>query len=98
MATAIVLEDNEVANQIEKAARCEDALDNHLEFWKVSVGKAFARDRAPGLEPLPPSAKCANACIDPVGCNQYGVERKARRNFCLVCLELLEGRPDRRVL
>ena len=65
--TAEVLEDDEVADEIEKAALIEDALDDNLEFRKVGVGESFAADRAPGLKPFPTRRKRADLRLNSVG-------------------------------
>ena len=53
-AAAVVLEHDEIAQQGQKPVGFTDALDHHLQLRHVRVGQRLARNRAPGLEPLPP--------------------------------------------
>ena len=66
MAAAVVLEDDETAQQRQKAAFVEYALDQHLEFRVEGRRQFLALDRAPGLEPLPPGAQRADAGLQTV--------------------------------
>ena len=97
-AAAVVLEHDEVADQRQQPAPVEDAFEQHLELREARVGQRLARDRAPGLEPLLPGRQRADARFEAVRYDERGVEREQRRDFHLVGLKLLEGRPDRRVL
>ena len=51
-AAAIVLEDGEVAQEVEEIVGGEDARQHHLQFGHVRVGQILAGDGAPWLEPL----------------------------------------------
>ena len=50
---SVILEDDEIPDQDQKPARCTDALQHHLQLGEAHIVQRFARDRAPGLEPLP---------------------------------------------
>ena len=97
-ATAFVLEDDEVAHEVEEALWREDALAHYLQLRQMRIGEALARDGAPGLEPLASGGERANARLHPVGDDQQRVRGEERRDLGLVGLELLEGRPDGGVL
>ncbi|EXI72987.1 MAG: hypothetical protein AW07_02919 [Candidatus Accumulibacter sp. SK-11] len=97
-ATTVVLKDDEVAQQIEKAPRRTQARDHHLQLGQVRIGQGLARDRAPGLEPLAPGTERAHPRLHAVGDREQRVRREQRRHPGLVGLELLEGAPDRGVL
>ena len=53
---------------------------------------------APGLEPLPPGRKRADACLGPVRDHERLVHGEQRRQLGLVSLKLLPRRPDGGVL
>jgi len=94
----IVLEDDEVAEEIEQPALLENALEHDLQLRQMGIGELLARDRAPGLEPLPPGGERADARLEPVRDHEQRAEREQRRQLGLVGLELLEGGPDGGVL
>ena len=98
LAGPFVLEDEEVAQQREEAARLEDALDHHVEFRQMRRCISLARHCAPGLEPFLARADRADPRLHAVRGDQHRVGRKERTDLCLVGLELLERGPDRRVL
>ncbi len=91
---AVILEHDEVADQIEKAALLEHAFQHHLQFGQAR-GLAIAGDGAPGLEPLAPRAERADARFHAVGRDQHFVGGEQRGDLRLIGFELLEGRPDR---
>ena len=95
---AVVLEHDEVAQQGEEAAGFEDALQHHLQFSHVRVGKRLPGDGAPGLEPLPAASERANTGLDPVRGHQRLVHGEQRGQLGFVGLELVPGRPDGGVL
>ena len=92
------LEHDEVADQRQQPAPVEDALEQHLELRQARVGQRLARNRAPGLEPLPPGRQRDDARFQSVRHDERGVEREQRRDLRLVGLKLPEGRPDGCVL
>ena len=98
LAAARVLEDDEVAQQVEEAPLLEHTLQHDLQLGHVRRRVLAPGDRAPGLEPLLARAERADARLHAVGGDQRRVGREQRRDLRLVGLKLLEGRPDRRVL
>lgn len=97
-AAVAFLKHDEEAEQVEKTARLQHALQQHLELAEVGRGVAFPRHGAPGLEPLAAGTDGADPGLDAVGGDQYGVGGEQRRDLGLVGLQLLEGAPDRGVL
>jgi hypothetical protein len=97
-AATFVLEDDEVAHEVEEATGSEDALAHYLQLWQMRIGQALARDGAPGLEPLAPGSERADTRLHPVGDDQQRVRGEEQWDLGFVGLELLEGRPDRGVL
>ena len=97
-ATAEVLEDDEVAHEVEEAALLEDPFEDDLERRQAGRRVLPPADRAPGLEPLAPRAERTDPRLHPVGHDQRRVVREQGRDLRLVRLELLEGGPDRGVL
>ena len=93
-AAAVVLEDDEVADEREEPRRRAGAFQHHLQFRHRRWSGRLARDRAPRLEPLPPGGERADARLDPVGDDERRVHGKERRQLGLVGLELLPGGPD----
>src|SRR5208282_6193763 len=64
--TACVAEDDEVLDEVEKAAAIEHALENRLEFRCALGPEAIAVNRPPGHEPLAVGGERADARGDPV--------------------------------
>ena len=64
---AVVVEDDEIADQGHELRRRADALQHHLQLGHVRVGQGLAADGAPGLEPLPPGGERADARLGAVG-------------------------------
>ena len=95
---AVVLEHDEVPQQGEEAARLEDALQHHLQFSHVRVGKRLPGDGAPGLEPLPAASERADTGLDPVRGHQRLVHGEQRGQLGFVGLKLVPGRADGGVL
>ena len=93
-----VLEHDEVAQQVEKAARSNTPASTTSSSGMRGGGILPPVDRAPGLEPLPARAERADARADAVGDDERRVGREERGDLRLVGLELLEGRLDRGVL
>jgi hypothetical protein len=61
-AAAIVLEDDEIAQQVEEPDRIEDPFQQDLQLGCPAAGQLFAADGAPGLEPLPAPTAPIRAC------------------------------------
>ena len=97
-ARAIVLEHDEVAEEGEKAARLERPLDRHLELGEEYGSQLLARDRAPGLEPLPSAGESAEPGLDPVRYREHRVEGEEGGHLLPVGPELLPGAADGCVL
>ena len=95
---AVVLEDDEVAEEGEEPRRVADALQHHLKLGHEGTGQLLPADGAPRLEPFHPSGERADAGLGPVGDHQQLVHGEQRRRLGLVGLELLPGRLDRGVL
>ncbi len=97
-AAAHVLEDDEVADQIQEPALVKNAFQDHLQLrhplWRI----AAPIDRAPGLEPLLARAKDADPRLRAVRDDERAVVVEERRDLRLVCPELVERRPDRGLL
>ena len=87
-AAAVILERDEVADQREEPARFADAFEHHLELRQVRIGQALARDRAPGLEPLPPRGERADPRLRTVGDHKGRIHGEQRRQLGPVGLEL----------
>ena len=64
---AVVVEDDEIADQGQEPRGRADALQHHLQLGHVRVGQGLAADGAPGLEPLPPRGERADARLRAVG-------------------------------
>jgi hypothetical protein len=92
-----LLEDNEVADQVEEAALLEHAAQNNLKLGEAGC-VVRARDGAPGLEPFLPGAERTDPRLNTVGGDEHDVRCEERRDLRLVGLKLAEGRPDVRVL
>ena len=95
---AVVLEDDEVAQQRQEAALLEDALDRHLQLRVEGRRQLLAVDGAPRLEPLPAGGERAEPRLHPIRHGEHGVAGEQRRQFRLVGLQLVERRPDGGVL
>jgi hypothetical protein len=91
---AVVLENDEIAHQIEKAPLLEDAGDEHGQLGHARILDIVARDGSPGQVPLGVGRQCAQPGVGAVGDDQGGVIGQQRRDLGLVGLELLEGFPD----
>ena len=95
---AVLLEDDEVAEQVEEPLPVEDALDQHVELGRARRGDVHAVDRPPGHEPFPVGRDRADPGVQAVGDDQQLVEGEQAGDVLLVGLELVEGRLDRGVL
>ena len=97
-AAAVVLEDDEIAEQRQQPLRRADALEEYAQLQRGHLGEALARDRAPRLEPLAPCRERAEARLRAVRDDEQLVHREQRGQLGLVGLELLPRRPDVGVL
>ena len=95
---AVVLEDDEVAQQRQEAALLEHALDRHLQLGVEGRRQLLAVDGAPRLEPLPAGRQRAEPRLHPVRHGEHRVAGEQRGQFRLVGLQLMERRPDGGVL
>ena len=93
-----LLEDDEVADEVEEAALLEHPLEDDLKLRHPGRRELLPRDRPPRHEPFLVRRERPEAGLDAVGDDEKLVEREERRDLGLVGLELLERRPDRRVL
>ncbi len=89
-----VLEDDEVADEVQQPALVEYALDHHLEFDGARVRQALTRDRPPGLEPLLAGGQRAKAGPGAVGDDQQLVTGEERGELGLVGPQRVERGPD----
>ena len=97
-AAAVVLEDDEVAEQWDQPLRRTDALEQHAQLQRGHLGEPLTRDRAPRLEPLAPRRERAETRLGTVRDDEHLVHREQRGQLGLVGLELLPRRPDVGVL
>ena len=93
-AAAVVLEDLEVAHEIEKAAAVGHPLQDDLQFGQGGRGQVFAVDGAPGHEAFAVRGERPQARVAAVGDDQRGVVDKEAGDFGFVGLELVIGVPD----
>ena len=85
---ATVVEDDEIADEIEEAPRFEYALDQHLELGQEDRCEFFSTDGAPRLETAASGVKRADQCTKPIRDCQHLVEGEQRRKRFPVRLEL----------
>ena len=95
---AVILEHDEVADQVEEPVLVEDARKQHLQLRHRRRSQSVARYRPPRLHPLAPGGERPKARFHSIRHRQQLVEGEQRGDLRLVGLQLLEGRPDRRVL
>ena len=91
---AVVLEDDEVAEQRQQPLRRADTLEEYAQLERGHFREALARDCAPRLEPLAPRREGAEARLRAVRDDEQLVHREQRGQLGLVGLELLPRRPD----
>jgi len=91
---AVVLEDGEVAHQVQEAAGVAQFLDHRLQFGRAAHLKAFCGIGVPRLEPLLAGVEAADAGAHAVGDHQQCVGVKEGGDLRLVGLELGVGLPD----
>ncbi len=95
---AALLEDDEVAQEVQKAPVIEGARQHHLQLGHPG-GRIFAAgDRPPGLEPLLARTERTDARRNAVGHDERGVGREEGGHLGLICLQLLDSRFDGRIL
>src|SRR3970040_559527 len=85
--SAVVLEDDEIANEVEQPALLEDPFKHDLELGGMGAGQLLARYRPPGLEPFPPGSQGAYACLDSIRDPEERVEREQRWQLGFVGLK-----------
>ena len=90
---AVVLEDDEVAQQRQEAALLEHALDRHLQLGVEDRRQLLTVDRAPRLEPLPAGGERTEPRLHPVRDRQHRVAGEQRGQLRDVGLQLVERRP-----
>ncbi len=96
-AFSVVLEDDEMANQVQKPLLVEHPLYENFELHGGRWGDLLAFDRLPGHEPLPFASQRPDSSVQAIRNDQHFIEGKKRRDLRLVGLELPECRPDVRV-
>ena len=82
------------AQQRQEPGWFTDTGKHHLQLRHVRIGQRLARNRTPGLEPLPPGGKGTDASVEPVRHDERGIEGEQRGDFGPVGLQLLPGGPD----
>ena len=97
-AAAVVLKNDEVAQEGEEEPRREDALQHHLQFGLMRAGQGPAGDGAPGFEPLAACGERADAGLGAVGDDERRVHAEEGGQFGFVGLDLVPCRPDGGVL
>src|SRR5205807_9477367 len=98
LAAALVLEYDEVAHEVEESLPLEHAFEHDLQLRHRRRRIASPAHRPPGLEPLPARAQRADARLHAVGDHERRIGGEERWDLRLVGLELVERRPDGRVL
>ena len=93
-----VLEDDEVADEVEEPPPVEGPLDHHLKLAEPVVRQPRPVNRPPRHEPLAVGGEGADARVNAVGDDQRLVEGEQGWNLPFVGLELVEGGPDGGVL
>ena len=91
---AVVLEDDEVADQGEKSRLLEHALDQHLELGVENRREFLAGNGAPRLEPLVACSDGADPRFETIGDDEDRVAREQHWQFHLVGLQLVVSRVD----
>ena len=95
---SVVLEYDEIADKRQEAEWRAGAFEHHLQLRHVRIGQRLARDRAPRLEPFSAGGQRADPSLEPIRHDEHRVESEQPGDVCLVGLQLLERRADRRVL
>ena len=95
---AFVLEDDEVAQQLEETASLEDPFQHHLKLRHRTRSILAAGNRSPRFEPFLARPERPDARLHAVRDDERRVDGEQRRDLVLVGLKLLPGGPDSRVL
>jgi len=97
--SAVVFEQDEMAQVVEQQFALEQAMHQRLQFLHrpERVG-AHAVDGAPGHEALRRCGERAHARLDAIGNDQHSIGNEQVGDVFLVGLELVEGSPDIGVL
>ena len=92
-AAAVILEDDEGAQELQKAPVLEDATGEHFKLEQTGRSQFLAGDGAPGHEALAVGSKRTQSGGEPVGDRQQRGIREQGRDLQLVGLELVVGGP-----
>ena len=83
---AVVIENDEVADEREKAVGLKNTLQHHLKLGHARVCQSLTGDGAPGLEPLPAGGQRADAGLGPVRDHQrLFIENRVGSSDLYVC-------------
>ena len=96
--TALLLEDDEIAEKVKQAAFVENALEQHLQLGNGSRGSLLTLNGLPGQEPFLIGSERTQAGIEAIGNNQQLVVVEEGGNILFIGLQLIESRPDGGVL
>jgi hypothetical protein len=91
---ALLLKDDEVADEVEQAAFFEDTVQQHLELGDRSGGGLLAGDGLPGQEPFLVGGERTQAGLQAVGDDKELVGVEQGGDVVLVGLELIKGVPE----
>ena len=83
MSAADVLENDEMADQVQKPPLLEYTLKHDLKLWKPCVCEFFAFDGPPGHKPFTVGSQRADARLEAVRDYKSLVEREQRGICCL---------------
>ena len=75
-AATVILVDAEIPDQRKESPGFANAFEQHLELGETHIVHRFARDRAPRLEPFPPSREGADASLHTVRDDQGRIHRE----------------------
>ena len=96
--TAVIVKDNEVADQRQEPSVLADTLEHDLQPGQIGARLTVSRDGAPRFEPLLTGAEGAHPGINTVGDHEELVYGEQGGQLRLVGLELLPRGPDGGVL
>ena len=91
---AILLEDDEIADQIQKTALFKHTLEEHFKLGDRRRRDCLALDRLPGQEPFLIRRSASHAGIQPIGDDQQFVGNEQGGDLLFVGLKLVECGPD----
>jgi len=83
-----ILEDDEIANEIEEAAVLENPFKYHLQLGQVGRSNLPPGDSPPRLEPFAAGAERADACFNAVGNNERGIFAMVTGSGVAVCRDV----------